>query len=102
MQAKVLQQLSQKHLRTSYRKVPKFSDARKLCCNLTKIQEKKPNLLVFCQKDANGIANSEDPGPALFTQTYLSENFGSLPYPRFAPNIYRSKNGENLGLLLKC
>ena len=22
---------------------------------------KKPNLRVFCQKDANGIANSEDP-----------------------------------------
>ena len=39
-----------------YRNVPKFSDARKLCCNLPKIQTKKPNL-----KDANGIANSEDP-----------------------------------------
>ena len=35
-----------------YHKVPKFSDARKLCCNLPKI---------FRQKDANGIANSEDP-----------------------------------------
>ena len=30
-----------------YRKVPKFSDARKLCCNLHKIQEKRPNLRVF-------------------------------------------------------
>ena len=47
--------------RKNYRKVPKFSDARKLCCNLSKIQTKKPNLRVFCQKDANGIANSEDP-----------------------------------------
>ena len=33
-----------------YCKVPEFSDARKLCCNLPKIQ-----------KDANGIANSVDP-----------------------------------------
>ena len=30
-----------------YRKVPKFSDARKLCCNLPKIQTKRPNLRVF-------------------------------------------------------
>ena len=44
-----------------HRKVPKFSDDRKLCCNLPKIQEKRPNLWVFCQKDANGIANSGDP-----------------------------------------
>ena len=45
----------------SYRKVPKFSDARKLCCNLPKIQTMRPNLSVFHLKDANGIANSEDP-----------------------------------------
>ena len=44
-----------------YRKVPKFSDDRKLCCDLPKIQEKRPNLWVFGQKDANGIANSGDP-----------------------------------------
>ena len=44
-----------------YRKVPKFSDARKLCCNLQKIQAKRPKLRVFYQNDANGIANSEDP-----------------------------------------
>ena len=44
-----------------YRKVPKFSDARKLCSNLPKIQTMRPNLRVFCQKDVNGIANSEDP-----------------------------------------
>ena len=37
------------------------SDARKLCCNLPKIQTKRPNLRVFCKIDANGIANSEDP-----------------------------------------
>ena len=44
----------------SYRKVPKFSDARKLCCNLPKIEPKSPNLRLFSQEDANGIANSED------------------------------------------
>ena len=44
-----------------YRKVPKFWDARRLCCNLPKIRTKGPNLRVFSQKDANGIENSEDP-----------------------------------------
>ena len=44
-----------------YCKVPKFSDARNLCCNSPKIQTKTPNLKVFCQKHENGIANSEDP-----------------------------------------
>ena len=39
-----------------YRKVPKFSDARKFCCSLPKIQTKGANP---CQKD--GIANSGDP-----------------------------------------
>ena len=44
-------------------------------------------------KDATGIANSVDPdqtaplgavwsGSALFSQTYLSENIGSLRYPK--------------------
>ena len=32
------------HKSENYRKVPKFSDARKLCCNLLKIQEKMLNL----------------------------------------------------------
>ena len=45
----------------TYFKVPKFSDTRNYCCNLPKIQTKKRNLSVFRQKDANGIANSEDP-----------------------------------------
>ena len=44
-----------------YRKVPKFWEARNLCCSLPKIQTKTPNPKVFCQKHANGIANSEDP-----------------------------------------
>ena len=39
----------------------KFLNFRKLCCNQPKIQTKRPNLIVFCQKHANGIANSEDP-----------------------------------------
>ena len=61
----------------TYRKVPKFSDARKLCCNQPKIQTKRPNCRIFCQKDANGIANSEDPdqtGSALFAKAFLSKN----------------------------
>ena len=49
------------HVNTHYRKVPNFSDARKLRCNLPKIQTKRPNLSVFHKKDSNGIANSEDP-----------------------------------------
>ena len=48
-------------LKLKYCNVPKFSDARKLCCNLPKIQEKWPNLMAFRQKDANHLANSEDP-----------------------------------------
>ena len=42
-----------------YRKVTKFSDARKLCCNLPKTLIKRPNLKVFGPKDANETANSE-------------------------------------------
>ena len=37
-----------KHLKIENRKVPKFSDTRKLCCNLSKIQTKRLNLRVFC------------------------------------------------------
>ena len=44
-----------------YCKVAKFSDAKNLCCNLPKIQTKRPNLKVFRKKNADGIANSEDP-----------------------------------------
>ena len=50
-----------KQLVSSYNKVPKFSDARKPCCNQPKIQTKMPNLRAFHQKDANGKADSEDP-----------------------------------------
>ena len=66
-----------------YRKVPKFSDSIKFCCNLPKIQTKRPNLKVFHRRDASGITDSEDPdqtapGSALFARTYLSEKLGSL------------------------
>ena len=44
-----------------YRKFPKFSDARKLCCNLPKIQTKSQTLGYLVKKMPNGIANSEDP-----------------------------------------
>ena len=60
-----------------YRKVPKFSDARKLCCNLPEIQTKSPNIRVFCQKDANGRATSEDPD--LKEQSFLGLH--CLPRP---------------------
>ena len=54
-----------------------------------KFKQRGQNLRVFRQKDATGIANSEDPdqtaprgavwsGSALFAQTCLSENLGSL------------------------
>ena len=45
----------------NYRKIPKFSDTRKFCCNLPKLQTTRTNLKVFRQKDANGTANSVDP-----------------------------------------
>ena len=48
-------------MQLKYRKIPKNSDARKLCHNSPKIQTNRQNLKVFCQKHANGIANSEDP-----------------------------------------
>ena len=72
-----------------YRKVPKFSNARKLCCNQSKIQTKWQNQRVFCPKYVDGMANGEDPDQtaplgavwsrsALFALTYMSENLGSL------------------------
>ena len=36
-----------------HRKIHKFSDTRKNCCNLSKIQTKMPNLREFHQKGAN-------------------------------------------------
>ena len=45
-------------LQKGYCKIPKFPDARKFCCNLPRIQTKRPNHRVFPQKDAPGTANS--------------------------------------------
>ena len=46
---------------TDYRKVPKFLDARKLCCNHPKTGKKTFYHRVKHPKDADSIANSEDP-----------------------------------------
>ena len=80
--------LALQHILQRYRKVPKFSDAKKLCCNLPKIKTKRPNLKVFCQKHADGIANSEDPDQtapraavwsgSAFCPDLSAENLGSL------------------------
>ena len=56
--------LETKYGAPKYRKIPKFWDSRNLGCNLPKNQTKRPNLRVFCPKDANGIANIEDPDQA--------------------------------------
>ena len=41
----------------------KFSDTKIFCCkpHVPKIQTMRPNLGLFCQNGAKGIANSEDP-----------------------------------------
>ena len=46
---------------SAYCKVPIFWNTRNFCSSLPKIQEKRPNLWVFRQKDANGAANIGDP-----------------------------------------
>ena len=46
--------------RYEYRKVPKFSESRKLGFNELKIQIKRPNHRVIRPKDANGMTNSAD------------------------------------------
>ena len=45
-------------MRIEYSNDPKFRTPENIAG--PKIQTKRPNLRVFCQKDANGIANSED------------------------------------------
>lgn len=46
-------------MQSEYSNVPRFLDERNLCRNLPKIQTKRLNLRVFCQNEANGMANSE-------------------------------------------
>ena len=79
------------YVNLAYRKIHKFSDIYLLYCKHSSIPTKRFYHGVIPLNDANGIANSEDPdqtaplgavwsGPALFAQTYLSENLGSLRY----------------------
>ena len=46
---------------TKYRKVPKFSDARKFWCNLSKVQIKRSFDRKYCAQSADGMTNSVDP-----------------------------------------
>ena len=62
-----------------YRKNPKNSDTRIICCNHSKIRTRCLYHRVIHPKDAEGIANSVAPD-ALFALTYLSENLGTLRY----------------------
>ena len=75
--------------KTEYRKNPKYSDTPKMCSNHPKIWTRWLYQRVMLPKHAARIANSVDPdqtaplgavwsGSALFAQTYLSENLGSL------------------------
>ena len=72
-----------------YLKVPKFPDTRKLCCNLPKIQTKRPKLRELYQNDANGIVNSEDTdqtaplGATICPKTY--GHYGSQPSAYILP-----------------
>ena len=74
-----------------YRKFPKYSDTRKICCNHSKIWTMWLYHRVMSPNNADGMANSVDPdkkaplgavwsGSALFAQAYLCENLGSLWY----------------------
>ena len=49
------------HLLFTYRKVPKFLDTRKLCDYYPKTGKKRFYHRLMHPKDADGIANSEDP-----------------------------------------
>ena len=48
-------------MRLIYRKDPKFSDTSKLCCNHPKNGKKRFYHRVMHHKDADSVANSEDP-----------------------------------------
>ena len=72
-----------------YRKFPKYSDTQNICCNHSKIWTMWLYHRVMGPNDADGMANSVHhdqtaslgavwSGSALFAQTYLSENLGSL------------------------
>ena len=46
--------------RRSYRKTPKFWDARNFAVIYLKFNQRGQTLRAFCQNGANGIANSKD------------------------------------------
>ena len=45
----------------AYRKFPKYSDTQNICCNHSKIWTMWLYHRVMSPKDADGMANSEDP-----------------------------------------
>ena len=74
-----------------YRKFPKYSDTQNICCNHSKIWTMWLFYRVMSPNDTDRMANSVDPDQtaplgavwsesALFAQTYLSKNLGSLGY----------------------
>ena len=74
-----------------YHNFPKYSETQNICCNHSKILTLWLYHRVMSPNDADGMANSVDPdqtaplgavwsGSALFAQTYLSKNLGSLWY----------------------
>ena len=84
--------------KVNYRKIPKNSDTRKICCNYPKIWTTWLYSWEMCPKDVDGIANSVDPdqtaplgavwsGSTLFALTYLSENLGTIWYSTFSHHI---------------
>ena len=72
----------------TYHKFPKYSDTQKFCCNHSKIWTRWLYHRVMSPNNADRMANSVDPdqtapvwsGSALFAQTCLSKNLGTLRY----------------------
>ena len=94
-------------LKKVYRKTPKFLDTQEIAVIILKFEWCGFNHRAVHPKDAGGIANSVDPdqtaslgavwsGSALFAQTYLSENSGSLRL-FFIPSV-----GKNPTCKLPC
>ena len=81
-----------------YRKTPKNSDVRKLCCNHPNIWTVRLYHWEMLLKDADGIANSVDPdqtAPRGHAQAYMSKNLGSLRYLQVAIKHFRTLQGND-------
>ena len=87
----VISAISRRWWGSGYRKFAKYSDTQNICCNHSKIWTMWLYHRVMSPNNADGMANSVDPdqtaplgavwsGSALFAQTCLSENLGSLRY----------------------